>query len=336
MDYAIQTHGLTKTFHTRGGRKAAVDSLDMAVPRGGVHGFLGPNGAGKTTTLRILVGLARADEGTATVLGHPVPRELPEALRNVGVIVESPHFFDAFSARRNLELLAGVIGAARSQVDEALTRTHLLDRADDLFKTYSLGMKQRLAIAAALLKDPEILIFDEPTNGLDPQGIHEIRETIRGLGASGHTVLVSSHILSEVEQFADTVTIIGRGRTVAEGTIDSIRASQRQVLEVGVTDASAVRELLSGTGLSVTLDNGLLLVDDPPPADQLNRYLAGRGVYVSHLQLRRSSLEEAFLGLTESVAVGEMSGPRHSGGGTARSATARRAIEHASTKEARR
>jgi ABC-type multidrug transport system ATPase subunit len=222
-ELAISTRGLRKTYRTRRGRRVvAVQGLDLDVPAGGVHGFLGPNGSGKTTSIRMLLGLVRADAGTMTVFGQPVPERLPDVVGRVGAIVESPKFFPAFSGRKNLELLADAIGAPRRRVGEVLAETSLGERGKDRFKTYSLGMKQRLAIAATLLKEPDLLIFDEPTNGLDPAGIREIRETMRSLGERDRTVLVSSHILAEVEQVADTVSIIGHGRLLSSGTVTEV------------------------------------------------------------------------------------------------------------------
>ena len=216
-DYAVEAYNLCKVYRTRRAGTPAVDGLDLRVPLGGVHGFLGPNGSGKTTTIRMLLGLIAADSGYIRVFDHEVPLHLDRVIDRVGAIVEQPRFFPNFSGRKNLTLLATAIGSPRRQVDSVLTDVGLADRAGDKFRTYSLGMKQRLAIAATLLKDPSLLIFDEPTNGLDPAGIHEIRATMRGLADRGKTVLVSSHILSEVQQVADTVSIIGRGRMLAEG-----------------------------------------------------------------------------------------------------------------------
>ena len=276
----------------------------MDVPLGGVHGFLGPNGAGKTTTLRVIAGLARANSGSIRILGRTMPRRLSDVIGRMGIIVESPHFQEAFSGRLNLELLARSIGVHKRRVGEVLAETRLTDRGDDRVKTYSLGMKQRLSIAAAMLKNPDIYIFDEPTNGLDPQGIREIRRTIRDLGTDGRTVLVSSHILSEVEQFADTVTIIGRGRVMAEGSVDELRWGQSPVLEIGVSDLSQGASLLRQLGLRVRTRDYLLLVDNPPPAERVSKHLAVHGLYVTHLSLQRSSLEDAYFELTESAALG--------------------------------
>ena len=212
--YAIEAYNLRKTYRTRKGRRTAVDGLDLKVPLGGVHGFLGPNGSGKTTTIRMVLGLITADTGYVQVFDREVPLLLPQVISRIGAIVEQPKFFPAFSGRKNLAILARGIGVAGRRIDEVLTEVGLGERGRDKFRTYSLGMKQRLAIAATLLKDPDLLIFDEPTNGLDPAGIREIRATMRGLADQGKTVLVSSHILNEVQQVADTVSIIGRGRSM--------------------------------------------------------------------------------------------------------------------------
>jgi len=297
---AVSTRGLRKTYRTRRGRKVvAVQGLDLEVPAGGVHGFLGPNGSGKTTSIRMLLGLVRADAGTMTVFGTPVPQGLPEVVGRVGAIVESPKFFPAFSGRKNLELLAEAIGAPRRRVGEVLEQTSLGERGGDRFRTYSLGMKQRLAIAATLLKDPELLIFDEPTNGLDPAGIREIRETMRGLGEQGKTVLVSSHILAEVEQVADTVSIIGHGRLLASGTVaDVIGGSATATVKVAVDNRAKASGVLAEAGMTVRADGNYLLVETPDPAD-VTRRLAAQELYVSELVPVRADLESVFLELTE-------------------------------------
>lgn len=297
---AVSTRGLRKTYRTRRGRKVvAVQGLDLEVPAGGVHGFLGPNGSGKTTSIRMLLGLVRADAGTMTVFGTPVPQGLPEVVGRVGAIVESPKFFPAFSGRKNLELLAEAIGAPRARVGEVLEQTSLGERGGDRFRTYSLGMKQRLAIAATLLKDPELLIFDEPTNGLDPAGIREIRETMRGLGEQGKTVLVSSHILAEVEQVADTVSIIGHGRLLASGTVaDVIGGGAAATVKVAVDNHERATGVLTGAGMAVRADGNYLLVETPDAA-QVTRTLADQGLYVSELSPVRADLESVFLELTE-------------------------------------
>ena len=305
QELAVETRGLRKTYRTRKGRHVAVAGLDLKVPRGGVHGFLGPNGSGKTTTIRMLLGLITADSGEMTVFERAVPQHLPEVISSIGAIVEQPKFFPAFSGRRNLELLATGIGTPKGRVDAVLAEVGLLGRDRDAFRKYSLGMKQRLAIAGTLLKDPDLLIFDEPTNGLDPAGIHEIRATMRGLADRGKTVLVSSHILSEVQQVADTVSIIGRGKLLAEGTVqDILAAPDGQAVRVAVSDPQRAAEVLTPAGFVVVpLPDRRLEVRRPPgqaafdPA-QITWLLAQQELFVSELVPIRADLESVFLELT--------------------------------------
>ncbi|MGI3785695.1 MAG: ABC transporter ATP-binding protein [Janthinobacterium lividum] len=302
---AVSTTNLRKTYRTRKGRRVAVEGLDLRVPRGGVHGFLGPNGSGKTTTIRMLLGLIRPDSGTMTVFDQPVPERLPAVVDRVGAIVEQPKFFPAFTARRNLELLAAGIGAPSTRVDQVLAEVGLAERGRDRFRSYSLGMKQRLAIAGTLLKDPDLLIFDEPTNGLDPAGIHEIRETMRNLADAGRTVLVSSHILGEVQQVADTVTIIGRGRLLAEGNVAEILArGGTEAVRVRVPDPAAAAQVLHSAGFAPEPGPpGTVLVRAADGAPRLNAAevtsaLAQREIYLAELVWQRPDLEEVFLSLT--------------------------------------
>jgi len=307
---AIATTNLRKTYRTRKGRRVAVEGLDLRVPRSGVHGFLGPNGSGKTTTIRMLLGLIRPDSGTMTVFDEPVPARLPAVVDRVGAIVEQPKFFPAFTARRNLELLAAAIGAPPARVGQVLAEVGLADRGRDRFRSYSLGMKQRLAIAGTLLKDPELLIFDEPTNGLDPAGIHEIRETMRRLADAGRTVLVSSHILNEVQQVADTVTIIGRGRLLAEGNVDEILArGGTEAVRVRVPDPAAAAQVLLSAGFAPEPGPpGTVLVRAAGTARlnaaEVTRALAQREIYLAELVWQRPDLEEVFLGLTADEHLG--------------------------------
>jgi ABC-type multidrug transport system ATPase subunit len=298
VELAVSTRGLRKTYRSlRGRRTVAVQGLDLDVPAGGVHGFLGPNGSGKTTSIRMLLGLIRADAGTMSIFGQPIPERLPDVVGRVGAIVESPKFFPTFSGRRNLELLAEAIGTPRAKVGEVLEQTSLAERGRDRYKTYSLGMKQRLAIAATLLKDPDLLIFDEPTNGLDPAGIREIRETMRDLGAQGKTVLVSSHILAEVEQVADTVSIIGHGRLLASGTVAAVIGGASSI-RVGVSDPETARQVLTEGGLAVRAEGNHLLVDGVTDGAEITKRLADKGLYVSELTGVRADLESVFLELT--------------------------------------
>jgi ABC-type multidrug transport system ATPase subunit len=301
VDYAVEAYNLRKVYRTRAGKQAAVDGLDLRVPVGGVHGFLGPNGSGKTTTIRMLLGLIAADSGYIRIFDHEVPLAIDEVIDRVGAIVEQPKFFPAFSGRKNLQLLATAIGAPRRRVAAVLDEVGLAGR--DKYRNYSLGMKQRLAIAATLLKDPDLLIFDEPTNGLDPAGIHEIRSMMRSLAHRGKTVLVSSHILTEVQQIADTVTIIGRGRLLAEGDVNQILASDGHVAaRVRVSDHLRATEVLTTAGFTVEpLPDRILkvsLVNHKLDLAVVTRLLADQGLYVSELTPIQPDLESVFLNLT--------------------------------------
>jgi len=301
--FAVRTSALKKTY--KRGRIVAVGGLNLNVPLGGVHGFLGPNGSGKTTTIRMLLGLVRADGGTMEVLGREVPARLPEIIDSVGAIVEAPTFFPNFSGSKNLTILAQGIGVPTRRVAEVLVEVGLGGREKDAFRTYSLGMKQRLAIAATLLKDPQLLIFDEPTNGLDPGGIREIRDVMRNLGDAGKTVLVSSHILSEVQQVADTVTIIGRGRTLAEGPVEAILAQGRQSVRVGIADRDRAGGVLTSAGYRVVATSPeTLRVERPdaaPDPAAVARILGHADLWPFELTLEADSLEDVFIALTTSA-----------------------------------
>jgi ABC-type multidrug transport system ATPase subunit len=302
-DYAVEAYNLRKVYRTRNGKQAAVDGLDLRVPLGGIHGFLGANGSGKTTTIRMLLGLIAADSGHIRIFDHEVPLAINEVIGRVGAIVEQPKFFPAFSGQKNLQLLAGAIGAPRRRVAAVLDEVGLARRRRDKVRNYSLGMKQRLAIAATLLKDPDLLILDEPTNGLDPAGIHEIRTMMRSLASRGKTVLVSSHILSEVQQIADTVTIIGRGRLLAEGDVNDILAPNGQLAaRVGVSDHLRATEILSRSGFAIEpLPNRILkvsLANHKLDLAVISRLLADQGLYVSELTPIQPDLESVFLDLT--------------------------------------
>jgi ABC-2 type transport system ATP-binding protein len=273
----------------------AVDELALRVRRGEVYGFLGPNGAGKTTTLRMLLGLVRPTAGRATVLDAPAGGRLGR----IGAMVEAPAFYPYLSGRDNLRVLAGHAGVARERIDIVLDEVRLLDRAGDRVAGYSLGMKQRLGVAAALLKDPELLILDEPTNGLDPSGMAEMRALIRSLGQGGRTVVLSSHLMGEVEQVSDRVGVIRAGTLVAEGTVDELRG--RAGLRVRAQPVEEARTLLARhPGVeSVTREDGALAISaDPGLAADLNHALVSAGVAVSELTIARSSLEDVFFELT--------------------------------------
>ena len=300
-DLVIETSSLRKEFRTRRGRSiVAVDDLDLAVPQGGVHGFLGPNGSGKTTTIRMLLGLARSSGGEMRLFGETVPQRLPGVMDRIGAVVEQPRFTGSFSGRRNLTLLARAIGAPRGRVDAALAQVGLTGRDGDRYRSYSLGMKQRLAIAATLLKDPDLLILDEPTNGLDPAGIRDIRTMIRELGESGVTVLLSSHILAEVQQVCDSVSIIGEGRLLSQGRVEELvgRGESRGV-RLRVAERERAAEVLRSAGMKVTVDGQSLYVDAVPDPARVTQVLAEAGLYVRELVPDRADLESVFLELTD-------------------------------------
>jgi len=299
-DGVIEVRGLRKSYRSlRGRRQLAVDGLDMTVPAGGVHGFLGPNGSGKTTTIRALLGLVRADAGSLQILGRQVPSDLPAIIGRVGAVVEQPQFFPAFSGRRNLALLGAVAGVEGRRLDEVIDLVGLRERARDRFRGYSLGMKQRLAIAATLLKRPDILILDEPTNGLDPAGIREVRLLMRRLADEGTTVLLSSHLLAEVQQVCDSVSIISRGRHLASGSVREVLASASTgEVRVRLHDLDSGARVLAAAGFAVRrLDAYLSVagVDDPA---RVTEVLAGQRLYVSELAPGVANLESVFLELT--------------------------------------
>jgi len=279
----------------------ALDGLDLRVESGGVHGFLGPNGSGKTTTIRMLLGLVRPDAGQLTLFGRPVPAELPGVIGSVGALVETPLFFPTFSGRRNLRLLARTAGVPYSRVEECLEIVSLRDRADDRFKGYSLGMKQRLGIAAALLKRPRLLILDEPSNGLDPAGIREVRELIRRLGADGQTtVFLSSHLLTEVEQVCDRVSILARGRCVAAGPVSEVLSSrQTGDVRLRAPDPAGARRVLEAAGYTVTDLPDAWHIHGVMDPSAVTRVLAENGHYLTELAPIAADLETAFLELTK-------------------------------------
>jgi ABC-2 type transport system ATP-binding protein len=301
MPNVIEIEGLLKEYRRlRGGRTLAVDGLDLEVPEGGVFGFLGPNGAGKTTTIRCLLGLVAPSAGRLRLLDADVPRGLPTSIRRVGSIVETPALFPRFSGRRNLEIVGRIDGIGGAAIDAAIERVGLAGRAGDLVKTYSLGMKQRLGIAAALLKDPAVLVLDEPANGLDPAGIVEVRQLLRSLGAEGRTVFVSSHILSEIQQTADRVAIIARGRLVTSGPVaDVLAARGGEGLVVKLADLAAGHEVLVAAGIETTMgDHALRVALAARDSERVSRTLAERGLYVTELRPDEVDLETVFLELT--------------------------------------
>ncbi len=289
----VETRGLTKRY----GRIAAVESLDLTVRRGEVYGFLGPNGAGKTTTLRMLLGLIRPTSGDARVLGEKPGS--PAGLGKVGALVESPAFYPYLSGQDNLRVMARYSGVRSPRIAEVLERVELSGRAKDKFRKYSLGMKQRLGVAAALLKDPDLLVLDEPTNGLDPKGMADMRDLIRRLGKGDRTVLLSSHLLGEVEQICDRVGVISKGSLVAEGSVAELRGKQGLLVRAEpIEEAARIAEKLVGVEEVAELGGALRLTTDPERAAEINAKLVSAGLRVSELRPAGQSLEEAFLELT--------------------------------------
>ena len=299
--YVVETSGLTKRF----GERVAVANVDLRVPRGSAFGYLGPNGAGKTTLIRMLLGLTHASAGTMQLLGRPVPQERAAALARVGAIVEEPRFLGHLTGRENLTVIAAAREReAHARIDGALARVGLSERADERVKRYSLGMRQRLGVARSLLADPELLILDEPTNGLDPAGIHEFRDMIRGFVAEGRTVLLSSHLLDEVEKICDEVAIVDQGKVVAQGPIAELAATGKQTILIATSDDEQALAILSehravesvtteSAGMRVTLDP-----ESDAAGDDISRRLVLAGLAIRRFEPARRSLEQRFLEIT--------------------------------------
>ena len=301
--WAVETHGLSKRF----GPTVAVDDVELLVPRGSAFGYLGPNGAGKTTLIRTLLGLTRANAGTMSLLGTPVPAERATALARVGAIVDEPRFHPHLTGRDNLRLLAAARGGdADQRIAPSLARVGLAERAGDKVAAYSMGMRQRLGVAACLLADPELLILDEPMNGLDPAGMHEMRAMIASLAGEGRTVVLSSHLLDEVQRTCDAVAIVDHGRVIRQGSIDElIRGAGAAVVQVDCAEPARAVQLidqagiaagtaLTDTGLTVTLPAG---ASREVVAD-LNRRLVRAEIDVYGLREVQASLEDWFLSVT--------------------------------------
>lgn len=284
----------------RGPRTVAVDGLDLVV-EGGVFGFLGPNGSGKTTTIRCLLGLVRPSAGSIRLYGHDCVGDLSAVIDRVGAIVEAPAQFPTMTARRNLQLLADIYGIGTAKIDEVLDKAGLSDRGNDLVKNYSLGMRQRLGIAAALLKDPDLLILDEPANGLDPAGIREVRQLLRRLGDEGRTVFVSSHILSEIQHTCDRVAILARGRCVAVGDVSEVLSKGRSSsIIVRIAEAGLAQGVLDEAGIpTILMGHDTLRVEVAPERGSLVvEVLAQRGLYPREIRPEEIDLESVFLQLT--------------------------------------
>jgi len=296
-DYAIQTEHLTKHFKER----AAVEDVSLAVQHGEVFGFLGPNGSGKTTTIAMLLGLVKPTSGRALLLGHDIQQNPTAALQRVGAMVEHPAFYPYLSGHDNLRVLARLSAIPNQRIDAVLAMVELENRGRDKYKTYSQGMKQRLAIAAALLAAPQVIILDEPTNGLDPAGMVEIRDLIRELAQQGHTIFLCSHLLHEVEQVCQRVAILKAGRILAEGTVEEL-LQRGQGVEVRVqSDPQQAIEILRSVEWigAVTQQDDLLIIDAPGSRTaEINALLARQEVLVKEIHAREESLEEFFLEIT--------------------------------------
>jgi len=291
----------------RFGKQVAVDGIDLAVPSGSVFGFLGPNGSGKTTTIRLMLGLLAADAGTVDLFGQPIPKASSKVLPRVGAVVEGPAFFPYLSGDANLARLQAIDKTdaprtARQRRAEALERVGLTAAARKPYAHYSLGMKQRLGIAGALMRPRDLLILDEPTNGLDPQGTREIRNLIRGLHSDGTTVIVSSHLLSEVEQVCTHVGIMSRGKLVAQQSLDELRDARTPRLRVQVTEATAADAREALTGLGLTPDDAdpasMVVATDQVPVPAIAKALVAAGVDILGLSVEQPGLEDVFVELT--------------------------------------
>jgi ABC-2 type transport system ATP-binding protein len=299
---AIETHGLTKAF----GEQKAVAGISLSVPKGSVFGFLGPNGSGKTTTIRMLLGLAEASSGEIKLLNHQIPKQLQDALPKVGALVEGPAFYPYMSGRNNLFRMDSADRNSNSatraaRVDAALERVGLTNAANKKVHAYSLGMKQRLGLANALLKPRELLILDEPANGLDPQGTREVRNLIRSLAAEGITIFVSSHLLTEIEQLCDHVAVMSAGNILAQGSLEELRSHGQSRLILKVDKKGQTLEVLKLQGLRKIKSVGDTLVA-PVSADlnvsKINEALVKKKIQVSEIRVEHPSLEEYFVDLT--------------------------------------
>ena len=287
---AVETLGLRKTYRTVRGRAVGIDGLDLRVPAGGLHALLGLPESGKTTTLRLLTGLARADAGAIKIFGVPVPDGLPDLAGRIGAVVGEPGFQPRLSGRRNLALLAAAAGVPRARVDELLTRVVLADRAKAAYGTYSAEEERRLALAAALLRDPDLLVVDQPSAGLDAVGAREIRQALRRLADQGKTVLVATGVLTEAQQIADTVTVLDGGRVLAQGSVADLLGDAKVSVRVRLDEPAKAATALRAAGFAVRADGDALRVDDVAEPADISRALAKQKLFVSELVPQREDL----------------------------------------------
>jgi ABC-2 type transport system ATP-binding protein len=292
MSPVVRAESLTKRY----GSLTAVDDLSFVLEAGTITGFLGPNGAGKTTTLRMLLGLARPTQGRALIFEHPYSA-IPQPALRIGAVLEATDFHPGRSGRNHLRTLSAAAGLPDSRVDEVLHTVELSGAANRRVKGYSLGMRQRLGLAAALLGDPELLVLDEPANGLDPEGVRWLRDFLRSFAGSGHTVLVSSHVLAEVAQTVDHVLIISRGKLVRESRLDELTAGIGGAVRVRSPEAGRLREALERDGIEVADTSGALFAH-ATTSERVGEIAAAAGIVLHELRVEQSSLEEVFLDLT--------------------------------------
>lgn len=294
MEYIVETKKLCKKFNNF----YAVKNVNLKIPKGCIYGFLGPNGAGKSTTIRMLLGLIKMTDGEVRILGKSIKKDRVEILKDIGALVDSPSYYGNLTAYDNLEIIRKVLKLDKKNIEEALEIVGLTDSKDKLVKNFSLGMKQRLGIAKAIIGKPKILILDEPTNGLDPLGIIEIREMIKNLPQkTGITVIVSSHILSEIEQIATHVGIINKGILHFQGTIDELMKLGKKETKIIAKPLNKASNKLKLLGYDIDIKEDLILVNNVDDRAKLNKELVSNGIDIYHLSQEKESLEEIFINI---------------------------------------
>jgi lantibiotic transport system ATP-binding protein len=303
MEYIIQTNNLSKKF----GKELAVNGVDIRIPKGEIYGFLGPNGAGKSTTIRMLLGLMKPTAGNIAIFGKDLKSERINILKKVGSLVENPSYYPHLTAKENLEAIRKIVGVPKTRIDEVLKTVRLQDVANKKVKGFSLGMKQRLGIASALLNKPELLILDEPTNGLDPSGIIEIRELIKSLPEKyGMTILISSHLLSEIDQIATTVGIITKGKMIFQDSIEEMRMFAQQHIKLKVSQHEQAWRALLANGMKAELEDEHILLSDQTDQHvaEAVQLLVQQGISIYRVEEDKKSLEDIFLQMTKEELAG--------------------------------